>query len=348
MNEAKKKPVTTDGVAVTSRAPYTAAREGKNEPMNGAEADRFGLALDRRLTEGLNLLHGRLDVIQEDVRENRRDIKELRKETWDGLRAADADRARLATKADLALLRDADAEGRGQLETKLTAAIRAVAESAAAGRQALAEGFRIQVNDLRTETNERLGALQESVRELAGTVNPLVERSTAAAQRLTSLEESVNGLAERSATADLRLASLDESQRELIGTVNALKEWSTTADQRLTVLEESQRKLIGAVSALAGTVNALKERSTTVEQRLTALEASQRQFRAEVNERLDALQESQGRLAETVGKALERSTAAVWTSRRIAVAVGAGTILLVVGAVMRPLLAQAVAALLAG
>ncbi|MCY3746646.1 MAG: hypothetical protein OXH05_10500 [Acidobacteria bacterium] len=48
--------------------------------MTGTAADGSTQALDRRLTEGLNLLHGRLDVLHEDVRENRRDIKQLRQE----------------------------------------------------------------------------------------------------------------------------------------------------------------------------------------------------------------------------------------------------------------------------
>ena len=72
--------------------------------MNGTAEDGSTLALDRRLTEGLNLLHGRLDALHEDVRENRRDIKQLRQELWDGLKEAAGERGRLAT--DLAGLRD--------------------------------------------------------------------------------------------------------------------------------------------------------------------------------------------------------------------------------------------------
>ena len=49
-----------------------------------------------------------------------------------------------------------------------------------------------------------------------------------------------------------------------------------------------------------------------------------------------------------VSKVLERTEAATWTRRRLWVAVAAGTSLLVIGAVMRPLLERAVAALLGG
>ena len=103
MIQTKKKPVVAAAAAVapSTQTPYTAARSGKDTTVNRAEADGSAQALDRRVTEGFNLVHGRLDVIQEDVRENRRDIKELRKELWDGLREAAADRARLASKADL-------------------------------------------------------------------------------------------------------------------------------------------------------------------------------------------------------------------------------------------------------
>ena len=114
MIQPKKKPVVAAAAAVapSPQTPYTAARSGKDTTVNGAEADGLAQALDRRVTEGFNLVHGRLDVIQEDVRENRRDIKELRKELWDGLREAAADRARLASKADLDRLGESAAADR--------------------------------------------------------------------------------------------------------------------------------------------------------------------------------------------------------------------------------------------
>lgn len=144
MNQPNKKPAITGTVAAAPKAPYTAVRDAKGRSVNGTAADGATLALDRRLTEGLNLLHGRLDVLQEDVRENRRDIKQLRQELWDGLKEAAAERGRLATKADLAALHESQ-------------------------------------NQLRAEMNARFAALEESNRQIIAIVSRIQERSEAAA-----------------------------------------------------------------------------------------------------------------------------------------------------------------------
>ena len=240
MIQPKKKPVVAAAAAVapSPQTPYTAARSGKDTTVSGAEADGLAQALDRRVTEGFNLVHGRLDVIQEDVRENRRDIKELRKELWDGLREAAGDRVRLASKADLDRLGESAAADRRRVE-----------KEAAADRARLASRA-----DL-----DRLG---------------------------------------ESAAADRRRV-----------------EEQAAADRRR--LEDKFD---------------------------TALAT----FRAEVNERFATQESSQRELIAMVSKVLERTEAATWTRRRLWVAVAAGTSLLVIGAVTRPLLERAVAALLGG
>ena len=144
MNHPKKQPRITGTVAAAPQAPYTAVRDAKDRSVNGTAADGSIPALDRRLTEGLNLLHGRLDVLHEDVRENRRDIKHLRKELWDGLKEAAAERGRLATKTDLAALEESQ-------------------------------------NRLRAEMNARFAALEESNRQIIAIVSRIQERSEAAA-----------------------------------------------------------------------------------------------------------------------------------------------------------------------
>ena len=159
--QPKKKPVVVAAaaaVAPSPQTPYTAARSGKDRAVNGAEADGLAQALDRRVTEGFNLVHGRLDVIQEDVRENRRDIKELRKELWDGLREAAADRERLASKADLDQLR----------------------ESAAADRRRVEGKFDTALATFRAEVNERFATQESSQRELIAMVSKVLERTEAA------------------------------------------------------------------------------------------------------------------------------------------------------------------------
>ena len=191
MIQPKKKPVVVAAAAVapSPQTPYTAARSGKDTTVNGAEADGLAQALDRRVTEGFNLVHGRLDVIQEDVRENRRDIKELRKELWDGLREAAADRARLASKADLDRLGESAAVDRRRVE-KEAAADRArlaskadldqLGKSAAADRRRIEGKFDTALATFRAEVNERFATQESSQRELIAMVSKVLERTEAA------------------------------------------------------------------------------------------------------------------------------------------------------------------------
>ena len=191
MIQPKKKPVVAAAAAVapSTQTPYTAARSGKDRAVNGAEADGLAQALDRRVTEGFNLVHGRLDVIQEDVRENRRDIKELRKELWDGLREAAADRARLASKADLDQLGESAAVDRRSVE-KEAAADRArlatkadldqFGKSAAADRRRIESKFDTALATFRAEVNERFATQESSQRELIAMVSKVLERTEAA------------------------------------------------------------------------------------------------------------------------------------------------------------------------
>ncbi len=214
MDQPKEQPRPTGAVAAAGKAPYTAARERKDRSVNGAAADGFPQALDRRLTEGLNLLHGRLDLIHEDVRENRGDIKGLRKELWDGLKEAAADRAGLAEKAELAAITDS--------QQQLVGSVNRLLEHAGN-------------TDRRFEAvDRRLAALEEGQEQLVASVNRLVEHAANADRRFE--------------VVDRRLATLEEGQQQLVGSVNRLLEHAANTDLRLTALEGGQRELIAKVS----------------------------------------------------------------------------------------------------
>ncbi len=178
MNQPSTKPAITGTVAAAPKAPYTAARDAKDRSVNGTAADGSILALDRRLTEGLNLLHGRLDVLHEDVRENRRDIKQLRQDVWDGLKEAAGERGRLAT--DLAGLR----ESQNQFRAEVAARFAALEESQNQLRAEMNDRFAAleeSQNQLRAEMNVRFAALEESNRKIIAIVSRIQERSEAAA-----------------------------------------------------------------------------------------------------------------------------------------------------------------------
>ena len=174
MNQPKKKPLAA-AVAPTPKTPYTAARRGNDQTVNGADA--FGEALDRRMTEGFNLVHGRLDAIQADVRENRHDIKGLRQELWDGLKEAAADRAQLAGKTELDRLRAELHQGFDRLEDRLEESQRQLRAEMDARFAALEESQ----NQLRAEMNARFAALEESNRRIIAIVSRIQEASEGAA-----------------------------------------------------------------------------------------------------------------------------------------------------------------------
>ena len=195
-------------VAPTRKPPYTAARHGKDGAVTGAGAEGFGGALDRRVTEGFNLVHGRFDVIQEDVRENRRDIKEFRRELSAGLKDATAERARLAEKTYLDRLRaemnerfvaaeESQRHFRAELNERFVAAeesqrhFRAELNDRFAASEESQRHFRVELNDrfaaseesqrqFRAEWNERFAASEESQRQLIGMVSKALAASEAA------------------------------------------------------------------------------------------------------------------------------------------------------------------------
>ena len=169
--------------------------------MNTADDDGFPQALDRRLTEGLNLLHGRLDVIHEDVRENRGDIKGLRKELWDGLKEAAADRARLAERTELAALADS--------QQQLVGSVNRLLEHAANTDR------RFEVMD------RRLVTLEEGQQRLVGAVNRLVEHAAHTDRRLAALEEGQRELIAKVSTVLERSEGIAWTRRQVLAAVAA-------------------------------------------------------------------------------------------------------------------------------
>ena len=231
MNQPEKKPRAAAAavVAPAAKRPYTAVRHGKDGPVTDTGVQTFNGALDRRVTEGFNLIHGRLDELQTDVRENRRDLKELRKEVWVGLRDASEERAqlasRLATKADL------DGQ-RTEINGRFAATDASRERLGAEIRRAMREGFAAADvsrerlgTEIRKEMSERFAAADESQRELRAEMN----------ERFATAEESQRQL---QAEMNTRFAALEASQRQLIGMVSkalAEKEAAAWTHRKITV-----------------------------------------------------------------------------------------------------------------
>ena len=79
MERPNEKREAAGAVAGAAERPYTRLGDGEREPMTDAAGAAIR-GLDRKLTDGLNLVHGELAVIRDDFRELRNEMREGQKE----------------------------------------------------------------------------------------------------------------------------------------------------------------------------------------------------------------------------------------------------------------------------
>ena len=140
-------------VAGTAAGPYTRTRH-EAEPMTGPGGSA-NLTLDRKLTDGLNLVHGEIVVLREDIRENRREAREAR----------DADRreAREAREADRREAREAREADRRETQ---------------AGFAKLEARIEARTDALRKEMAARFRGVEDSIQRLAVLTGRSLERGS--------------------------------------------------------------------------------------------------------------------------------------------------------------------------
>ena len=78
MDERENESLTADGPR-REAGPYTDPGNGDQDTVNGQVAATIR-GLDRKLTDGLNLVHGQLDVMRRERLEDRREFRETRAE----------------------------------------------------------------------------------------------------------------------------------------------------------------------------------------------------------------------------------------------------------------------------
>ena len=93
MDAPDKKPRLAAAVAKAAQAPYTQRTDRKRGTMTGGAHDDRISDLDGKLAEGLNLVHGQLAGLAEDIREDRREFRA-------GFARLDARVDRLETRMD--------------------------------------------------------------------------------------------------------------------------------------------------------------------------------------------------------------------------------------------------------
>ena len=218
MNQPKKKPAALTARGAVS-SPYTVPGERPREVVNSTEAAELR-ALDRKLTDGLNLVHGQFAVLREEWREDRKELRAeiARVDERAAQRTTDLEttlRAEIAKVDEHAAKRDERAAQRTtDLETTLRAEIAKVDERAAKRDERAAQ----RTTDLETTLRTEIAKVDEHA----------AKRDERAAQRTTDLETTLRA---QIAKVDEHAAKRDER-----------------AAQRTTDVETAIRELTSKVS----------------------------------------------------------------------------------------------------
>ena len=83
MDGAKKNPVAATATGVVE-GPYTGLGNGQEEIVSSAEMAAIR-ALDRKVTDGFNLVHGQFAVLRSERQEDREEFRDFRRQHRDGL-----------------------------------------------------------------------------------------------------------------------------------------------------------------------------------------------------------------------------------------------------------------------
>lgn len=186
MTGPKKNAAAAPAHAVTSR-PYTGPADGNREGgkrnrMTGAET-AANLALDRKITDGLNLVHEQLAVNRQERLEDRREFREFRNEVRQEFKAV-----REEVKRESAEFRNEVRREFQAVREEARQEFQAVREEAKQEFGDVREEIRQTRNDLRAEfkadlkseiatVTSRLDRMEGAIRELSAQVGTLLERS---------------------------------------------------------------------------------------------------------------------------------------------------------------------------
>ena len=98
MDGAKKNPVAVAATGVVE-GPYTGLGKAEEEIVSSAEMTAIR-ALDRKLTDGLNLVHDQFAVMRAERQEDREEFREFRRQHREDFKELRADIARVDARAE--------------------------------------------------------------------------------------------------------------------------------------------------------------------------------------------------------------------------------------------------------
>ena len=225
MDGAKKNPVAVVATGVVE-GPYTGLGNSEEEIVSSAEMAAIR-ALDRKLTDGLNLVHGQFAAMRTERQEDREEFREFRREHREDFKELKAEIARV----------DARAEQRTkELEVRLNERL---AEVDARAEQ--------RTKELEVRFYERLAGVDARAEQRTKESEDRID------QRFAALEARID---QRFAAVEVRLDRLEKALLELTAQMNRLLERSS-GTRRLTW------GVLGAVALLlaGGLIRPLLERA---------------------------------------------------------------------------------------
>ncbi len=191
MDGAKKNPVAVAATGVVE-GPYTGLGNSEEEIVSSAEMAAIR-ALDRKITDGLNLVHGQFAAMRTERQEDREEFREFRREHREDFKELKAEIARVDARAeqrtkDLEVRlneRLAEVDARAEQRTKELEARfnERLAEVDARAEQRTKES-EDRIDQRFVTVGARLDKLENAVLELTAQMNRLLERSSGT-RRLT-------------------------------------------------------------------------------------------------------------------------------------------------------------------
>ena len=202
----------TNPVVATAREaldkPYTGQRDGEQDAVSSSEMEAIR-AFDRKLTDGLNLVHGQFAVSRAERQEDREEFREFRRQHREDWKELKAELARVDARAEQRT-KESEARIEQHLKELDTRAEQRTRESEARIEQRLKE--------LDTQA-------EQQSRESEARVERRMEELDTRAERRTS--ESETRFDEKFRDMDARLASLEGAVRDLTAMVSKALERSS-------------------------------------------------------------------------------------------------------------------------
>ena len=204
--------------------PYTDPGNEDQDTLNGQVAATIR-GLDRKLTDGLNLVHGQLDVMRHERLEDRRELRETRGEL----------------KAEIAAVEQKVESRFGAFEQKVESRFGAFEQKVESRFGAFEQKVESRFDASDQEVESRFTAMEQKLEgRSAGLERSFENRSTGLERRFDGLEQRFDAFEQK---IESRFASLEEAIREL----TAL---TSTALERSLGTRRLVRGVLGAFALL--------------------------------------------------------------------------------------------------